>query len=37
VLLEGPGVRISNLLIGPPSSQARWADRLAEVVGLLET
>jgi hypothetical protein len=28
--LQGPGVRICELLVGPPPSQARWADRLAE-------
>jgi hypothetical protein len=26
--LEGPGMRIYGLLLGPPSSQDRWADRL---------
>jgi hypothetical protein len=34
--LEGPGARICNLLIGPPPSQARWADSLAEATGWLE-
>jgi hypothetical protein len=33
---EGPGVRICDLLLGPPPSQARWADHLAEATGRLE-
>jgi hypothetical protein len=34
--LEGPGVRICNLLLGSPSSQVRWADRLDEAAVQLE-
>jgi hypothetical protein len=34
--LEGLGVRIYSLLLGPPSSQARWADHLDEATGRLE-
>jgi hypothetical protein len=34
--LEGPGARICNLLLGPPPSQARWADSLAEATRWLE-
>jgi hypothetical protein len=34
---EGPGVRICNLLLGPPPSQARWVDHLARAAGWLET
>jgi hypothetical protein len=34
--LEGLGVRIYDLLLGPPSSQARWADQLDEATGRLE-
>jgi hypothetical protein len=26
--LDGPGARICDMLLGPPPSQARWADRL---------
>jgi hypothetical protein len=29
-------VRICDLLLGPPPSQARWADHLAEATGRLE-
>jgi hypothetical protein len=34
--LEGPGMRIYSLLLGPPSGQARWADHLGEVAGRVE-
>jgi hypothetical protein len=34
--LEHPGMRICALLLGPPLSQARWANRLDEVDGRLE-
>jgi hypothetical protein len=34
--LEGPGRRIYDMLLGPPPSQARWADRLAEAAERLE-
>jgi hypothetical protein len=34
--LEGPSARICNLLLGPPPSQAWWADHLAEATGWLE-
>jgi hypothetical protein len=34
--LEGPGVRICDLLLGPPPSQARWGDHMAEADGWLE-
>jgi hypothetical protein len=34
--LEGPGARIYDLLLGPPPSQAQWADHLAEATGWLE-
>jgi hypothetical protein len=34
--LEGPGVRICSLLLGPQSSQALWVDRLEEAVRRLE-
>jgi hypothetical protein len=34
--LERPGMRICELLLGPPPSQARWADHLGEAAGRLE-
>jgi hypothetical protein len=34
--LEGPSARICDLLLGPPPSQAQWANRLAEAAGWLE-
>jgi hypothetical protein len=34
--LEGSAVRIYELLLGPPPSQARWADHLAEAAERLE-
>jgi hypothetical protein len=34
--IEGPGVRIYNLLLGPLPSHARWADWLEEAAGQLE-
>jgi hypothetical protein len=33
--LEWPGVRICDLLLGPPLGQARWVDRLGKAVGRL--
>jgi hypothetical protein len=34
--LEEPGARIYYMLLGPPPSQAGWADRLAEAARWLE-
>jgi hypothetical protein len=34
--LQGPGVRIYDLLLGLTPSQDQWADRLAEAAGRLE-
>jgi hypothetical protein len=34
--LEGPGVRICDLLLGLPLSQAWWANCLAEAIGWLK-
>jgi hypothetical protein len=34
--LMGPGVRIYDLLLGPPPSQARWVDYLTEATRRLE-
>jgi hypothetical protein len=34
--LEGPSVRIRDLLLRSPASRAQWADRLTEATGLLE-
>jgi hypothetical protein len=34
--LERPGMRICDLLLGSPLSQARWADHLDKAVGRLE-
>jgi hypothetical protein len=34
--LEGPSTRIYDLLLGPPPSQAYWADCLKDTVGWSE-
>jgi hypothetical protein len=33
--LERPGTRVCDLILGPPSSQARLADQLEETIGRL--
>jgi hypothetical protein len=33
--LEHPGIRICDLLLGPPLGQGRWVDHLGEAVRCL--